>query len=126
MVNKRDDGQIAGLDEATYNESGSSYSKSQITWWLITGIIYSIYTGSLISFTTILLFFPGIFIISLTSIPFFLLRIKKVKTIQSMGSTNSISQIPILLFFTITSIVGFLFPIVSSILFVHLVGELFR
>jgi len=118
--------QIAGISKSDYNQSAKEYSKNQIMLWLVAGVVYSIYAGSLISVTTILLFLPGIFIISLASIPFFLLRIKKVKTIQSMSGTNTSSQIPTLIFFTITSIIGFLFPIASSVLFVYLLNGLFK
>lgn len=129
--------QIAGLNESDYNQSASAYSKSQITWWLIAGVVYSIYQGSVFSVTTILLFLPGIFIISLASIPFFLLRIKKIKAIEALdskassermatGKSNNAAQVPVLIFYTFTSLVGLIFPIISAVAFVYILNGWLR
>lgn len=128
--------QIAGLDQATYDKSASEYSKGVIFAWLVTGVIYSAIAGTLMSWSTVLLFLPGIFVISFASIPFFLLKVKKFKTITAMNErdgvamlmtgrrNNALKDVPTLLFFTITSVLGFLFPIVAAIVFVRVMNGL--
>lgn len=122
---KSDSSLIAGIDRSLYSQYGATYAKSQITWWLIAGLIYSIFAGSFISITTLILIFPGIFIVSISSIPFFLLQIKKIKVVSSMVGKDDASQIPVLAFFTITTILGSLFPIILSIIYVNIFNGLF-
>lgn len=135
-TNNKDDGQVAGLDQETYDKSASEYSKGVIFTWLVAGVIYSLIAGTFMSWSTVLLFMPGIFVISFASIPFFLLKVKKFKTITAMNErdgamlmltgkrSNQLKDTPTLLFYTITSVVGFLFPIVAAIVFIRVMNGL--
>ncbi len=127
---------IAGIDKDEYNISATEYSKSVIFTWLATGFIYSIITGTLISLSTLLIFMPGIFIISFASIPFFILKIKKHKSITAMNDRdgalmilgkekpNPLKDVPTLIFYTITSILGFVFPVIAAIVFIRVMHQL--
>lgn len=128
--------QIAGLDQEEYDQSASEYSKGVIFTWLAAGVIYSIISGTTFELSTALLFLPGIFVISFASIPFFLLKVKKHKAINFMNERDtifimatgekekSIKDVPKLIFFTITSIVGFLFPVIAAIVFIRVMNQL--
>ncbi len=127
---------VAGVDADEYNMSATSYSKSVIFWWLTAGLIYSIITGTFVSLSTVLLFLPGIFVISFASIPFFLLKLRKIKSIHAMNDRDgalmmlgqekpgALHDVPKLVFFTITSAAGFLFPIVAAIVFIRIMHQL--
>lgn len=128
--------QVAGLDQDTYDKSASEYSKGVIFTWLVAGVIYSLIAGTFVSWSTVLLFIPGIFVISFASIPFFLLKVKKFKTITAMNErdgamllmtgkrSKQLKDVPTLIFFTLTSVVGFLFPIVAAIVFIRVMNGL--
>lgn len=104
-----------GLDEAKYNQMASSYSKANIFLWLISGIIYNIYQSNLVSFSTLLLIIPGIFIISFASIPTFWVEVKKH---QIIPITNSII---VLTLFTIWYLIDLLYPMILSIGYILLI-----
>lgn len=128
--------QIAGLDQEVYDQSASDYSKGVIFTWLVAGVIYSVISGTFFELSTVLLFLPGIFIISFASIPFFLLKVKKYKAINLMNERDTIfimatgekeksaKDVPKLIFFTITSIIGFLFPAIAAIIFIRIMNQL--
>lgn len=127
---------IAGLDQEVYHQSASEYSKGVIFTWLATGVVYSIVSGTFFELSTILLFLPGVFVISFASIPFFFLRVKKNKAINFMNERDTIfimatgekekssKDVPKLIFFTITSIVDFLFPAIAAIVFIRVMNQL--
>lgn len=131
-----DSDKVMGLAPGEYDKSAGEYSKGVIFSWLIAGVIYSIIVGKLVSLSTFLLFMPGIFVISIASMPFFYLKVRKHKSINAMNENegvmlfatgkrpNAVKSVPTLLFFTITSIVGFLFPIVTAIIFVRIMNHL--
>lgn len=109
MAKSHDKDKIAGLDQETYDHFASEYSKGAIFAWLAAGIIYSIVIGEVFSLPTLLLIFPGVFVISIASIPFFLL---KTKRFESAGATRAQ--------FVITRILDVTFPIVAAIIFVRI------
>lgn len=135
-VNHTNEEQVAGLDQEVYDKSAAEYSKGVIFTWLVAGVIYSLIAGTFISLSTVLLFLPGIFVISFASIPFFLLKVKKHKSIQSMNErdgamlmltgerTSPVKDVPKLIFYTVTSIIGFLFPIIAAIVFIRVMNQL--
>lgn len=106
---------IWGLDKEKYNQMASSYSKTNIFLWLISGIIYNIYQSNLISLSTLLLILPGIFIISFASIPTFWVEIKKHQIIPAT------ENIFILIFFTAWYLIDSVYPILLSIGFILLI-----
>lgn len=93
------------------------------------------FTGNLVSLSSILLVFPGIFIISIAAIPLFYLKVKKVQAIQGMNERDSlllftggkrrkpIKDVPQLVFYTLASILDFLFPIATAILAMRLLNN---
>jgi CheY-like chemotaxis protein len=134
MLHNNDE--VMGLAPGEYDKSAGEYSKGVIFSWLVAGVIYSIIVGKLISLSTFLLFMPGIFVISIATIPFFYLKVRKHKSINAMNENESVmlfatgkrpsaaKSVPTLLFFTVTSIVGFLLPIVAAITFVRIMNHL--
>ena len=98
-----------GIDETKYNQMASSHSKANIFLWLISGIVYNIYQSNLISFSTLLLVIPGIFIISLASMLTFWVEVKKQ---QIVPVTKNIF---VLIFFTIWYLVDLVYPVLLSV-----------
>jgi hypothetical protein len=110
---------MLGMTQEEYNKESSAHIKANILMWLIGGIIFSIYSNKLISFPTLLLFIPGIFIISLASIPTFYVEIKKR---QILAKTNNLF---VLLFFTVWYLIDLAYPIILSIIYISLINYLF-
>lgn len=110
---------IWNLETDTYNKLSTSHSKANIFLWVIGGLIYNLFCGNLLSLSSALVIFPGIFIASFASIPTFWVEIKKK---QIVPKTNNIF---ILTGFTIWYIFDLVYPILISILFIQLVNKLF-
>jgi hypothetical protein len=108
-----------GMSREQYDKEASAHSKANIFMWLIGGVIFCIFTNRLISFPALLLFIPGIFIISFASIPTFYIEIKKR---QIVAKTNNIF---LLLAFSIWYLVDLVYPIALSIIYILLLEYLF-
>lgn len=106
MTKSHQNDKIAGLEPEVYDEAASNSAKVTIFLWLGTGVIYGLATGTLVSWGTVLLFMPGIFVIALVSMPFFLL-----KTIKLRSSLLTAVQI------VATQIIDIVLPIGLAILF---------
>ncbi len=111
---------IWGLDKKRYNQMASSHSKANIFLWLISGIIYNIYQSNLISWSTLLLIMPGIFIISFASIPTFWIEVKKHQIIPAT------KNIFVLIFFTIWHLIDLAYPVLLSIGFILLIEYILK
>lgn len=109
-----------GLDEAKYNQMASSHSKANIFLWLISGIIYNIYQSNLVSFSTLLLIIPGIFIISFASIPTFWVEVKKHQIVPAT------KNILVLILFTIWYLVDLVYPVLLSIGYILLIEYILK
>ncbi len=107
---------IMGIHRDWFNESASRYAKNTIGWWLIAGIIWSFIAHNHPMLDIFLLILPGVFVISILSIPLFWVRIQKYKRVPD---TNNVL---VLSLFTVTSIIDFLFPIVMAIVAVNLLN----
>lgn len=124
-------GKILGLSEGEYSAQALKYSKGIIILWLVTGLVYNLMTGNLVSLSSVLLVLPGTLIVSLASIPFFLLSIKKDKTIRAMEERERTlrligkrperkKDVPAMLLFTLVTIAELTFPIIAAIVFLRL------
>ena len=101
---------VMGLDSETYDASASQYAKGKIYSWMIAGIIYAIIVGQHVLLVSLLLFLPGIFVISMLSIPFFFLKVQKYKVLP--GTRN----VFVLTFFTLTTLIDLIFPIFFAVI----------
>lgn len=108
-----------GLPKDSYNKMVHSHSKANIFLWIIGGVVYSLINNSLFSLATILLFIPGIFILSFASIPTFWIDLKKK---QMVSKTNNIL---VLVVFTVWAVIDLVYPIILSILFIKVVNYIF-
>ncbi len=111
---------IWGLDKTKYNQTASSHSKSNIFLWLISGVIYNIYHSNLVSFSTLLLIIPGIFIISFASILTFWVEVKKH---QIVPKTNNIF---VLTLFSIWYLINLAYPVILSIGYILLIEYILK
>ena len=111
---------IWGIDKEKYNQMASSHSKANIFLWLISGIVYNIYQANLVSFSTLLLVIPGIFIISYASIPTFWVEVKKC---QIVPATKNIF---VLILFTVWYLVDLIYPILLSIGYILLIEYILK
>lgn len=111
---------IWGLDKARYNQKASSHSKANIFLWLISGFAYNIYQSNLVSFSTLLLIIPGIFIISFASIPTFWVEVKKH---QIVPKTNNFF---VLTLFTIWYLIDLAYPVILSIGYILLIEYMLK
>lgn len=109
-----------GLNEAKYNQMASSHSKVNIFLWLTAGIIYNVYQSNIVSLSTLLLIIPGIFIISLASIPTFWVEVKKH---QIVPATKNIF---ILILSTIWYLVDLVYPVLLGIGYILLIEYILR
>jgi len=66
-----------GLDDAIYRQRATAAAKAAVFLWLLGGFIYNAYHGHLISLSSALLFFPGIFVAGLLALPVFLVDLYK-------------------------------------------------
>jgi len=110
---------IMGIDKKQYNQMASSHSKANIFLWIISGLIYNTFSKNLISFSTLLLIIPGIFIISFASMLTFFVEIKKHQIIPNT------KNVFILSLFTIWYFIDLVFPIALSISYILLINYLF-
>lgn len=115
--------QTMGLSQEEYNKQASAHSKANIILWLISGVIYNIYSDNLMSLSTLLLVIPGIFVASFASMPTFLVNIKKHQILKDQIVTNT-KNVLILSLFTIWYVIDLVFPIVLAILYISLVKYL--
>ena len=99
-----------------YNSLATSHSKANIFGWIIGGVIYSYFYGSLISITTGLLILPGIFIASFASIPTFWGNRKMTQVVN--GSENFL----VLLGATVWLVVSKVYPYALGAIFVLIVN----
>lgn len=111
--------QMWGMSKEQYDKESSAHSKANIYMWLIGGVIFSIFTNRLITLPTLLLFFPGIFIISFASIPTFYVEVKKRQIVP--GTRN----VFILLLFSVWYLIDLVYPIALSIIYILLLERLF-
>ncbi|MBU0533373.1 MAG: hypothetical protein KJ887_01040 [Candidatus Omnitrophica bacterium] len=111
---------IWGIEKAKYNQMANSHSKANIFLWLISGVIYNIYQTNLISFSTLLLIIPGIFVISYASIPTFWVEVKKH---QIVPKTNNIL---VLTLFTIWYLIDIVYPVILSIGYILLIEYILK
>ncbi len=135
MTKQHQDNQVLGMSHQEYDQSASAYSKGVITFWLIAGLAFNLLTGNFISLSSALLVFPGIFVISIASMPLFYLKVKKVRAIQAMNERDNIlilgsgkrakpiKDVPQLMFYTLTSALDFLFPIATAVLAMYLLNN---
>lgn len=101
-----------------YNNLATSHSKANIFGWIIGGVVYSYFYGSLVSLTTGLLILPGIFIASLASIPTFWADRKMEQVVT--GSENFL----VLFGATVWLVVSKVYPYGLGALFVVVVNAL--
>ncbi|MDD5358605.1 MAG: hypothetical protein PHX80_05640 [Candidatus Nanoarchaeia archaeon] len=111
---------ICGLDKTKYNQMASNHSKANIFLWLISGVIYNIYRSNLVSFSTLLLVIPGIFIISFASIPTFWIEVKKH---QIVPKTNNVI---VLTLFTVWYLIDLAYPVILSIGYILLIEKVLK
>jgi hypothetical protein len=115
MINK-----LWGLDQATYDKLAATHSKANIFGWLIAGAIYNIWQSNVLSLSTLLLFFPGIFVMSFASMLTFWVEIKKH---QIVPGTKNIS---VLILFTIWGLIDLAYPIFLSIGYILLIEYIYK
>ncbi len=113
---ENNDKKMWGLESDTYDKLASSHSRANIFLWIVGGLIYNFFNGDLISLSSVLVVFPGIFIASFASIPTFWVNVKKMQILQK---TNNIL---VLIGFTIWYAVDLIFPILMSILFIKFIS----
>lgn len=99
-----------------YKAKAVDQSKNAIFVWIAIGLIYIIVSPSikLISWQTLLLFLPGIFIASLLSMPLFLLKNKIALQVIEKGDSSKGKYIPLITFFDI--VLAIVWPIVFLVL----------
>lgn len=101
-----------------HNILATSHSKANIFGWIVGGVVYSYFYGSLISLATGLLIFPGIYIASFASILTFLGNRKMEQVVT--GSKNPL----ILLGATVWLVVSKVYPYALGAFFVIVVNAL--
>ncbi|MDO8516281.1 MAG: hypothetical protein Q7S28_03460 [bacterium] len=111
-------GKLMGSDVNEYNKLAAGHSKANIFGWIIGGIAYSYFYGSLIGITTGLLIFPGIFIASFASILTFWGDRKMEEVVA--GSENFL----VLLGATVWLVVSKVYPYALGALFIINVNAL--
>ncbi|MDP1707058.1 MAG: hypothetical protein Q8L30_00640 [bacterium] len=104
--------------EDEHSRLATSHSKANIFGWVVGGVIYSYFYGNLISLTTGLLIFPGIFIASFASILTFWGDRKMESVI-----TNS-KNFLVLLGATVWLVISKVYPYALGALFVIVVNAL--
>ena len=72
------------FDAQGWDTWAGAQAKRAIALWLVGGLAYQAYTGRLVSWPTLLLFFPGIFIVSAIALPAALLNRLKVQHLTQM------------------------------------------
>lgn len=124
---------VMGMPQSEYNAKASAATKTNIILWLISGLLFNLITGKLISLKTLLLFLPGVFVVSLVGIPFFYFTEKskqRVRKLDGIGQSGLYipggqlpvsKQVPTLILATICQILDFLFPIVTAIFYASVV-----
>lgn len=60
-----------GIDNAAYETRGSAAAKASMFLWLLSGLIFNWYHSHLLSFSSLLIFVPGIFVAALIAMPVF-------------------------------------------------------
>ena len=104
-----------GVSREEYDKRASAHSRASIILWVLGGLGYNLWVGHLVSWSSVLLILPGIFVASFASMPTLWVEIKKQKIIQD---TNNVL---VLLAFTVWALIDLLYPIVLGILFVYLI-----
>lgn len=117
----KDGNKIMGMEESLYNNLASKHSRAKIILWVITGIIFNIVQGNLISISTLLLIIPGIFVISLASMLTFFIEIKKQKILSNTNNNFFIWG-----FATFWMLLDLIFPIALSIGYIFLIEYLLK
>lgn len=101
-----------------HNSMATAHSKANIFGWVIGGVIYSYLYGNLVSLTSALLIFPGIFIASFASIITFRGN-KKMEQVVA-GTENPL----ILLGATVWLVVSKIYPYVLGALYVIMINAI--
>ena len=110
---------MLGMSESDYNRSASAHCKAAIFTWLVSGRIYAGVTGQLLSWESLLLLFPGVFVASLISLLTFLASAAVKRPAAAMAPGAAFTEFVSLFIVTIVLIVLFLVPIVSAVVFVE-------
>lgn len=80
---------IFGMSEREYNYQASLTCKLVIAVWLITGGVYALITGRLLSLPTLALFLPGIFVAALAALVSFAVYCKSVQAVDALEAGGS-------------------------------------
>lgn len=110
---------ILGLSKEEYKHKSTQHSKGAILIWLVAGLIYNIYQGQILSLSSLLLFFPGIFIASFASIVTFYGNVKKE---QILSRT---SNVLVLALFSIWFLFELIYPALLAIGYAILLDKIF-
>ncbi len=96
-------------------------AKGQIFLWLLAGLIYNFVTGRLLSLSTVILIFPGIFIASLLAFPGALMNAAKVRSVMAMKIGARPKNILVLLGWTCWYVIDLVYVPALAILTVRLI-----
>lgn len=115
---------LMGLPEGAYNALASQHSKNNIFLWMVAGLGYNFWTGHLVSLSSLLLFFPGIFLISFASMLTFAGNALKIQVLTKIRGRRRLglrspADFPILVRCTIWWFVDLLFPIALAVVTVR-------
>ena len=108
---------FAGPD---WDNFATEESKKGMTLWVLGGLVYQWYVGHLLSWPTLLLLFPGIFVASLAAIPTALLNRMKVRQLSAMKAGARPRSTLILLAWTIWYVFDLAYPMLLAIIALRL------
>jgi len=106
------------LGSEEYNDRAASYSKLVITLWIITLIITNSIFGKLFSWSSLVMLFPGIFVVSISSAILFYVYFIIFKQLSSseFRTFAKSKQILLLVSLSLSNVVNFCYPIIAAII----------
>lgn len=109
---------LTGLSKEEYNRRASEHAKNDIFLWLLGGWVYNLFQGQIFSWSSVLLFLPGMVLITAVAIPTFFIELKKERSILATGNDASAKTWLLLAGWTVWYVVNLAYPVVLAILYV--------